>query len=836
MFFILVIAGLLISGCGTWSKKEQPAKNDFFTLDEQTSLGQSFLSRYDGLSGISIYINLAQANNGLLRLDLYEKFGEITPIRSTESILAESHKPTYLSLDYSPINNSATEDFYYELSYEGSGSISVAGAAGNRYLNGAIYIDGQPQNSQMAFNLEYSPMLLSIGLFIESLTWLGILAVGFFIVGIPGWAILSWFFPPWGKINWISKFALSLVVGIALYPLIILWSEVFSLQLGPWFAWFFPSLCLALIVWRKYHNYQKRDLDLAGQDAGKGKIWQGKNFKQNVINFLPDLAFIIIVGFLIITRFWPIRSLDAAMWGDSYQHTLITQLIVDNGGLFRSWQPYTELSSFTYHFGFHSIAAVYHWLTRIDVTQATLWVGQLLNIFAVITLYPLAVLIGKNRWAGVIALLIAGLIAPMPMSYTNWGRFTQLAGQVILPALIVILWMNLKTKRIHWKWNSLIWITLAGLFLSHYRVVLFIPFFYLSVLILDFRAAGWTHIIKLAALHAFGSVLLVLPWLLRLVEGKLPEIYGNQIQVPASQVSQAIQDYNAIGDITGFLPNYLWIMMILAVAWGIIQRNRDSNIFSLWWLFILLAANPNWLRLPGAGILSNFAVFIAAYIPVGIIIGSAAGSILNELRLKKKNENGWYAPIVVNSDNEQRFAVLSGIALLVVLIIGLINFRSQLSLVKPSVHSLVTRPDVKAGYWIDENLPGDAKLLVNSFFAYGGSLVVGSDAGWWLPILAARETTLPPINYGFENGPEPDYVETINELVAEIEAKGISHPDVLAELQDQGITHIFIGQQQGKVNVLTPLINVNDLVNNPNFGIVYNQDRVKIFEIMNPEG
>ncbi|MFN2280805.1 MAG: hypothetical protein ACK2TZ_03005, partial [Anaerolineales bacterium] len=75
----------------------------------------------------------------------------------------------------------------------------------------------------------------------------------------------------------------------------------------------------------------------------------------------PRLALLFTIALIIAVRFWVIRSLDAPMWGDSYQHTMIAQLIVDHGGLFDSWQPYAEMTTFTYHFGFHSLVAVFHW-------------------------------------------------------------------------------------------------------------------------------------------------------------------------------------------------------------------------------------------------------------------------------------------------------------------------------------------------------------------------------------------------------------------------------------------------------------------------------------------
>jgi hypothetical protein len=246
------------------------------------------------------------------------------------------------------------------------------------------------------------------------------------------------------------------------------------------------------------------------------------------------------------------------------------------------------------------------------------------------------------------------------------------------------------------------------------------------------------------------------------------------------------------------------------------------------------------LRLPGAGILSNFAIFIAGYIPAGVLIGSATGDLLSVFGIVQNSEileSRRSQPSENNQNSQTRKLVLNTVILFVIIGISVLSIRSNLRIVQPAAHALVTRPDLKAGKWINENLPSDAKFLVNSFFAYGDTLVVGSDAGWWLPFLAQRETTLPPINYGTEQGPPPDFVSYTNELVATIRTNGISHPETLKELQKRGVTHIYIGQQQGQVNANEPpMLSTRELMADPRFELVYNQDRVSIFELMSVEG
>jgi len=116
-------------------------------------------------------------------------------------------------------------------------------------------------------------------------------------------------------------------------------------------------------------------------------------------------------------------------------------------------------------------------------------------------------------------------------------------------------------------------------------------------------------------------------------------------------------------------------------------------------------------------------------------------------------------------------------------------------------------------------------------FAYGGSLVVGTDGGWWIPLETLRQSTQPPLNYGTENGVTPDYRARINETVRTVIDQGLTHPDTLNMLKERGIGYVYIGQQQGLVNSSQPLLDLQTFQNDPHFSPVYHQDRVWIFEI-----
>ncbi len=80
--------------------------------------------------------------------------------------------------------------------------------------------------------------------------------------------------------------------------------------------------------------------------------------------------------------------------------------------------------------------------------------------------------------AGFFAAALVGFVNPMPAVFVNWGRYTQQAGQVLLPAAIVC-WMRLiddaqhGSLRTHWRAIMLSALVTAGLMLTHYIVTAF---------------------------------------------------------------------------------------------------------------------------------------------------------------------------------------------------------------------------------------------------------------------------------------------------------------------------------------------------------------------------
>ncbi|MBN1920432.1 MAG: DUF1616 domain-containing protein, partial [Anaerolineae bacterium] len=167
----------------------------------------------------------------------------------------------------------------------------------------------------------------------------GALGIALLLYVLPGWALLAWLWPA-SSLSWVERLALSVGVSLALYPLLLLWTDAAGLHLGPLYAWLPVLLGGALLAWR-YRRWRPR--------CGRDRLLRWWSSSARWPDIVMVLALLLVFG----VRLVVVRTLEASIWDDAYQHTLITQLLVNNGGLFESWEPYAPYSTLTVHVGFH---------------------------------------------------------------------------------------------------------------------------------------------------------------------------------------------------------------------------------------------------------------------------------------------------------------------------------------------------------------------------------------------------------------------------------------------------------------------------------------------------
>lgn len=828
-FLLALIAVLLLGGCAPLAQSEQPKLTAFLPLSPGKTVGQTFTARYDGLQSIAVYIKPETPGTGSIQATLFSEPLRREAILESNLPLDKLESKSYYRIKFPLQIDSAGKDYYLRLELNGEGSYQVGIAPADTYTNGSAYRNDQPDDSQLAFRLVYNPRQLAMGLLEEGVGWMKLLAVGAILSILPGWGLLAGLYPSWRRRGWAEKLGLACGASLAIYPLLYLYTDLLGLHLGAAYAWLPPALAAAYLVLRRLRR--------------KTSVPSTNEEESAVSRSLPaDLTLVVFILLLIYSRFWSVRTLAIPMWGDSYHHTLVTQLLVDHGGLFNSWSPYAEMLTFTYHFGFHTLAAGFHDLAGLDTPAAVLWTGQVVNILAVLCLYPLAVRMGRSPWAGVIAVLTAGLLSPMPMSYVNWGRYTQLAGQVILLPTVYFIWEALTEKRSGWQLPLLSAILLAGLALTHLRVIILAALFVAAFWLVYLRRGAAAKIIRRSLAFSAVGLILFLPWSLRLFSGNLLDIFSatllstptSVIENTSGEVAKEIQaTTGAIGNLFDYLPALMWLLLPLVIGWGLWRRERDVLLTGLWWWLIWIFGEPGWYGLPGSGAITAFAVLIAAYIPASLFYGAAAGwssGILSPTPPDSQTQGIIEKRLVLKSSWIKLAQPLLALGLICLGIWGTWLRTSDVDIPK---HALVLAPDLRAFAWIRENTPPEARFLVNAQPAFYETASIGTDGGWWLPLLARRQTTIPPMNYSFEQEPWSGYQQWINSLYQEIETLGIDHPAVIRELRQRGVSHVYIGQQQGSVSFFGPSIfDLEALQSSPHYRLVYRQDRVWIFEVL----
>ncbi len=799
ILMMVALVGLL-TGCSDAVDADQlwrdPALNRLLSVGQ--SAGQTFVGRHAGLNGVDLWLEPATAGNGEVELHLRSDVTATDDLATAILPLSQIQAPGFYHFPLTAQADSLSRYYYVFVTLKGEGSVSLGGGPATAYLDGSGYFNHQPEEFQSAFRLSYDRGALVLDWMKTLAAGGGLLVVAVLLFVVPGWALLAWFWRG-PHLIWPVRAGLAVGISLAIYPVLVLWTGLVGLHLGPVYVWGPVVGGVVALIWR-YRSWRPRT------------VWARVDSWRRSEAFRPDCLLLVVLALVFGVRLVGVRTLDGAMWGDGFQHTMIAQLVVDNGGLFSSWAPYSVLQDFTYHFGFHTCVAAFHWVTGLSVVQSTLWVGQLLNGLAILALYPLAVRIGRNRWAGVLAVVLAGLVSPMPMYYVNWGRYTQLAGQVILPAAAFITWMMLESpQRRDWGMVGLTWLTIGGMALTHYRILIFYVIFVIAWMLLALRKENFRRAVVLLTVMAVGGGLIFLPWFIHTSAGAIVSNFSHQLKTQPAQMTAFARDYNAIGALAGYMPIPWWFVLAGAVGWGLWQRRREFLLIFLWWWLLFMATNPDWFSLPGAGSITNFAFFIAAYMPFGVLVGEAGGFFLERLSLRR-----W------------------GIVPAAVVILGLGVWGGYGLLrqnINPGASALLTRPDVRAMEWIRANTEPEEQILINSFFAYGDSVIVGSDGGWWISLLTKRGITVPPLNYGTEKGPTPDYREWVNALTIQIQTAGLDDPATQTMLRERGVRYLYIGQRQGRVNYAGPYVfDPVALGQSQAWRVVYHQDRVWIFE------
>ncbi|MEO8084280.1 MAG: DUF6541 family protein, partial [Ardenticatenales bacterium] len=357
---------------------------------------------------------------------------------------------------------------------------------------------------------------------------------------------------------------------------------------------------------------------------------------------IAALALVLVLAIQLAARWYAARTVTIPLWADSVHHAMIAELFVRGGRLPDSWLPLAPLATFSYHFGFHGYAAAVAQMTGLSATRAVVVVGQVLMVLQALTVAGLAAGLTRRPWAGVAAAIVVGGLGPMPGTYLTWGRYTQLAGQAVLPAAILATARAVRGP-IHLDDDAVdsIWrvigrlavaaITVAGLALTHYVVTAFFVVAVGAWWLVDGgrgwrgRAAGLARLAVVAAL-AFA---IDLPWLPHFLAGNIDR---NASALVSTELPGAVWGAVSMSYVLDHFGQWVGIALtaatLLAIAIGLLRRDRVVAVATVWMAGLVAASYPQAFGLPITGPLKDFTVLIGLYVPAAVAIGAAVAPIL----------------------------------------------------------------------------------------------------------------------------------------------------------------------------------------------------------------
>lgn len=771
-------------------------------LDAEHTLGQTFVSHHKGLKAIEILLVRYEPEKILppeaqLTLTLERLDGKPTePVIVALAAGGMEHNQR-LRFEFAPLPDSQDAPYRFTLHSNGSHGLSAWVCGLDAYAEGTMLSDGAETPGDVYFTTHYDyPLSAALEEALVLLGRLRKLPSLLLLLGLPG-AVLSLYLLPPRRLEIVPYLSLCLALSMVTWPLLLLWASWPGLSLARWRVWL---LMILFIAAGAYRLWKRPDLQLIA--------WQATRRDP-----LPEIALALILLLTLSTRLLQVRALAVPAWVDSVHHTLVAQIIAESGRVPLSLEPYLPVGDFHYHYGFHANAAVWSWLGALTPDQAVLLLGQVFNALAILPVYALTAAWSEQRWAGVGAALVVGALAYMPAYYVSWGRYTQLTGLLLLPlACLLTSWLLAEEQPPIGLWSIAI-LLLGGLALTHYRALVFYIAFWMpyGLLALWRRGSiprGWGRVPLVALVLAMGSLALIAPWALRFAARVLPRVdvvYGGW----AAQESY---------DTT--LPLGLlkvgWTLPLLALAaagavWAAVRRRAELALVPLWIGLWLLAANLHLLGLPNIWLIHNQTVVISFWLPVGLLCGWLVGDLLALLEeLWRRIPWSRLAPRILS------WAMLAvGVALAAWGSWRMIDTLNPITII-------ATAEDVQAMSWIREHTPADALFLINTR-KWQGEMRVGTDGGYWLPLLAHRRTTLPCVFY-YQG--TPSYREEVNGLAQAVEeAASLDDPALIARLREAGVTHVYVGAKGGR---LMP----NELDPSPHFRMVYAYGPVRVYEFV----
>ena len=361
-----------------------------------------------------------------------------------------------------------------------------------------------------------------------------------------------------------------------------------------------------------------------------------------------------------------------------------------------------------------------------------------------------------------------------PSGYVTTGWESELLIGVVAVGAMALLHL---AKRFEWlTWllvSGLLAYTAAGEWLGSVPILLGTPFLRSGALagLLAFTLNGWEQ----------DQYRWTLPFVIWLSAEYHLSNYTNSALLLAGLI--------AITLFTAHVEETDWSELILLLAAWI------GLLF-----FVLLGST---IGLPETWVINLNSMYITLFVPYAMILGIGFAVLWHGVRGQQ-----WFFQLALYG--------AMGCVLTAFLLFGTHN---QITILNEAT-VLAEPADAPALQWLDENVPDDATVAVNSW-KWLGFTWAAQDGGAWIMPLAGRFPSTPPADYIYND-----------ELVVQVEAFNVaaqqindwSSAEAIQFLRDNDMTHVFVGARGG-------FIKPDQLATHPAAELLYANDGAFIFAI-----
>ncbi len=791
--FILITLSFLITGCMTLTDPEasQLSRSDVVCLvDSQNTCGQTFVSRRPRLNSLTLWL-APQSKSGKIVLDLFHSPDEAKPLLTRVLPVASMNPKDGFRIPLPPLGEKPATRFYLRM-HSDDAQVFVYGRSNPQYPHGTLIENGKQSPADLAFRTTYDYDIHALMQdFSSGLGEWGMSIPALLVILLPGWLLLR-AFRLTHRFSAGETLAISLGLSLALLPLLMQWLSFFGFVLNRHIVLGgFALLAIAFIV--SLFRPSK-----PGPGNRKSPLLTRPHINPEIIWLL------VIILFALVIRLIMTRDLATPAWVDSIHHALITRLILANGKLPPTFLPYLPAEAASYHTGFHSTFSFFVWLSGLNLAKALLFFGQLLNAAVVLATFLFTKRLFRNSSAALLAALVTAVLTPMPAYYASWGRYTQLAGLLILPVPFAMLdklpeLYNAHTEKEKRAAFILTSIALAGLFLTHYRVLAFTLVFLFFFLLFRLRQTIELNMTKPLIAAGLLAMIFVLPSLVPLwADLLIPKVsaWGKGTQTLFAGFSWRF--------LTAGWGTYALGLALAGILLALFRFRKAAAMTLLWVTGIFLAANLKAIGIPVPEFINNLSVEIMLFLPVSAFAGFALG---------------YFGSLVKKILPARIRSLFRPTAITLLAILSILAAQNLIPILNP-VTFITRKADLKAITWIRQNIPENERIFINPG-GWGYGLYMGTDGGYWIAPLAGNPTLPPPVIYGLGSS---DYVRDINQNLAYAIENADNPENIRRFLIRNDIRYVYLGSKGG---ILRP----GTFENSAGFETLYKQDGCYLFQL-----